>query len=166
MWGSLRLTAIVPERVRKPSRSSCTHDWNLCCSCQPSSPKEWFSLCPKEWSLLVQWGGSIYCQMTASQPFPKDHYYMPTGSKYSYTQTFKIIWGRSLFTDLAQSTKTVEHLSLKRHAIQYFIWSTCMRLWATSPSLSQDPKEADPMMRVQNDLDETKIVLVGCGRVV
>ena len=24
----------------------------------------------------------------------------------------------------------------------------------------QDPKEADPMMRVQNDLDETKIVLV------
>jgi len=25
---------------------------------------------------------------------------------------------------------------------------------------TQDPKEADPMMRVQNDLDETKIVLV------
>ena len=30
----------------------------------------------------------------------------------------------------------------------------------------QDPREADPIMRVQNDLDETKIVLVsdlGCG---
>lgn len=26
----------------------------------------------------------------------------------------------------------------------------------------QDPKEADPMMRVQNDLDDTKIVLVSC----
>ena len=34
----------------------------------------------------------------------------------------------------------------------------------TKPSIMvvvpQDPKEADPMMRVQNDLDETKIVLV------
>ena len=43
-------------------------------------------------------------------------------------------------------------------------------LWVVSEwscdSLVQDPKEADPMMRVQSDLDETKIVLVGgreCG---
>ena len=35
------------------------------------------------------------------------------------------------------------------------IRSTC-----TMIIVPQDPKEADPMMRVQNDLDETKIVLV------
>jgi len=30
----------------------------------------------------------------------------------------------------------------------------------------QDPKEADPMMRVQSDLDETKIVLVSSATTI